>query len=215
MSLPFTAEQFLSVFQEYNESVWPAQILLNLLGVTAIIPAFRRFTFSDRLTSGILGFLWLWVGIVYHAAFFAPMNPAAYVFAILNILQGILFLILGVFTPRLRFRFTTGAPGLLGALFILYALILYPTLGHFLGHVYPKAPSFGLPCPTTIFSFGLLLWTDPKVPRVVLIIPFLWSLIGFSAAVTLGMGEDTGLLIAGVVGSATILIRDRRIESRT
>jgi hypothetical protein len=90
--------------------------------------------------------------------------------------------------------------------------MIYPTLGYFLGHIYPKSPTFGLPCPTTIFTFGLLLWTDVKLPKTILIIPFLWSLVGFTAALTLGILEDTGLLVSGVLGVGLILFRDRSVQ---
>jgi hypothetical protein len=92
----------------------------------------------------------------------------------------------------------------------LYSFVIYPILGYLFGHVYPKNPTFGLPCPTTIFTFGLLLWTDKIVPKYVLVIPSIWSLIGFVAALFLGIKEDYGLLIAGVLGSILILIRDRK-----
>jgi hypothetical protein len=43
----------------------------------------------------------------------------------------------------------------------------------------------------------------------VLIIPFMWSLLGFSAALSLGVREDLGLLLAGVLSVALLLWRDR------
>ncbi|MCX6132165.1 MAG: DUF6064 family protein [Ignavibacteriales bacterium] len=209
MNLPFTPDQFLLVFEHYNNAVWPLQIVFNVLGLTAIILAVEKNVLSDRLIVAILAFLWFWIGIAYHLSFFTAINSAAYVFAILNAIQGSLFLVFGALYRRLSFHFRPNVYGFTGALLLLYAMILYPLLGYLFGHVYPKAPTFGLPCPTTIFTFGLLLWTDLKVPKNVLIIPFLWSLIGFSAALKLGILEDTGLLIAGIVGTALLVHRDR------
>jgi hypothetical protein len=131
-------------------------------------------------------------------------------FAALNVVQSIVFLIFGVFKPRLSFHFQADIYGITGWLFILYALIGYPFLGYYLGHIYPKSPTFGLPCPTTIFTFGVLLWTKARIPKTVLVIPFLWSVIGFSAALTMGIREDIGLLVAGVAGTLLILTRDRQ-----
>ncbi len=209
MGLPFTIEQFLSVFEQYNTTVWPMQVLLNLLGLTAIFLVVRRSSFTDRTVAVILSFFWLWIGVAYHYSFFTSINPAANVFALLNIIQGILFLYIGVARRRMSFEFRLSSYGLAGATLILYALILYPVIGYLLGHVYPKAPSFGLPCPTTIFTLGLLLWTKPGLPKVILLIPVLWSLIGYVAALTLGITEDTGLLVAGVVACSLIVFRDR------
>jgi hypothetical protein len=93
---------------------------------------------------------------------------------------------------------------------IVYAMIIYPILGTLLGHGYPRSPSFGVaPCPTTIFTFGLLLLTSARVPKSLLVIPFLWSLLGFTAAFLLGVPEDIGLLVAGFLGVALLFWRDR------
>ena len=54
----------------------------------------------------------------------------------------------------------------------------------------------------------MLLWTNRRVPLYILPIPFAWSLLGISAALTLGMTEDYGLLVAGLVGSSLIILRD-------
>jgi len=50
------------------------------------------------------------------------------------------------------------------------------------------------------------------VPIYVLIIPFLWSLVGLSAAVHLQVPQDYGLGIAGVLGTALILWRNRKLK---
>ncbi len=174
MNLPFTVEQFLAVFRQYNESVWPSQILLNLVGLGAIVLPFTRWRLRDAVIAGALGFLWIWTGVAYHLAFFAAINPAAYLFSALTIVQGILFLVFGVFRTQLKFSVRTDIFGVTGALLVVYALVVYPILGSMLGHGFPESPTFGLPCPTTIFTFGLMLWAAVKVPKAVVVIPFLW-----------------------------------------
>ena len=89
----------------------------------------------------------------------------------------------------------------------------YPALGDALGHRYPAAPTFGLPCPTTIFTIGLLLWAAHRMPRAVLVIPIVWAVFGFQAAVFLGVREDLGLLVAGA--SAAMLLFPKRAINRT
>jgi hypothetical protein len=210
MNLPFSTEQFLAVFEQYNLTVWPVQVALNLLALTVIVLALKRITGSDKIIAGILAFFWIWIGWAYHYMFFSAINPAANVFAALNILQGVVFLYYGIARQKLSFKVRWDSYGYAGAAFMLYALLIYPLLGLALGHVYPRSPTFGLPCPTTIFTFGLLLWSGPKVPKIIFIVPFLWSLIGSSAALTLGVREDTGLLVAGIVGTLLVFIRDRK-----
>ncbi len=116
----------------------------------------------------------------------------------------------GFFKKKLSFKYKSNFYGMVGSVFILYALIIYPILGYLLGHVYPKSPTFGAPCPTTIFTFGLLLWTDKKFSKYLLIIPLIWSIIGFSAAVNLSVREDFGLVVAGILGTISLLVRDKK-----
>ncbi len=126
-------------------------------------------------------------------------------------MQGLIFLYSGVIKNGLSFHYQTNVYSITGGIFILYAPLIYPLLGYAFGHSYPQSPVFGVaPRPTTIFTFGLLLWTVKKVPFYVWIIPLLWSLIGFSAAVNLGVKEDFGLFVAGIVGSLLLYGRNRR-----
>lgn len=210
MDLPFTTEQFLAVFRDYNTAIWPAQIGAYLLGIGALGLAGRDSSTSDRLICLILAVFWGWMGAVYHLAFFRTINPAAVLFGALFLVQGGLFVYVGVRRDGLAFRVRSDRYGWAGGLFIAYALVVYPVIGAQLGHGYPQAPMFGVaPCPTTIFTFGLLLWTRGRVPLGLLIIPTLWSLVGFTAAVTLGMLEDTGLLVAGLLGTGLLWDRNR------
>jgi hypothetical protein len=210
MNLPFSTEQFLAVFEQYNVTVWPVQVALNLLALTVIVLALKRITGSDKIIAGILGFFWIWIGAVYHIVFFASINPAANIFGALNIVQGLVFLYYGVIKQQFSFDVHYDLYGYTGAILMLYGLLIYPLLGLALGHVYPKSPTFGLPCPTTIFTFGMLLWSRSRMPKIIMIVPFFWSLIGSSAALTLGIHEDIGLLVAGIVGTLFVFIRDRK-----
>src|SRR5207248_10939428 len=72
------------------------------------------------------------------------------------------------------------------------------SLNQALGHDYPHTPTFGLPCPTTIFTLALMMWLERPFPRVLLVIPLTWAAIGGSAAFFLGVPQDLGLLAAGL-----------------
>jgi hypothetical protein len=91
-----------------------------------------------------------------------------------------------------------------GALLVGYALIGYPLLASLLGQQFPATPTFGLPCPTTIFTLGVLLWLQRPAPVFLLIIPLAWSVIGTAAALQLDVREDFGLLVAAVL---TVVLR--------
>lgn len=212
MKIPFTIEQFLDVFEHYNKAVWPMQIVLYLFAITGIFFAIKKYHYSDKIISMILSFFWLWMGIVYQLVFFTSINKGAYIFGILFIVQGFLFLWSGFVKSGLTFEFKTDIYGISGGFFLLFALFIYPILGRLLGHIYPHNPTFGAPCPTTIFTFGILLLVNGKTPAYLLIIPLLWSLIGFSAAVNLRIYEDFGLLLAGILGIILILMKSKAID---
>ena len=208
--LPFTIDQFFGVFEQYNQAIWPIHIVAYMLGIAAIILTVKKTRYSDQAISVILASFWAWMGIVYHLMYFRTINGAALGFGVLFIIQAIVWLLFGVIRPKLAFQLNTNPYALTGILLIVYAMLIYPLLGTLLGHGYPRSPSFGAaPCPTTIFSFGLLLLTSAKVPKSVLLIPFLWALLGFTASFLLGVREDSGLVVAGVVSVGLLLWRDR------
>jgi hypothetical protein len=210
VDLPFTAEQFLGVFEQYNRAIWPLQVVAYVLGGTAILLTLRPRPYSDKIISGILVVLWLWTGLMYHALFFAPINPIATLFGAVFVGQAAIWAFAGVVQGRLRFRIGRDIRSVVGGALIVYAMVLYPLIGHLLGHGYLRSPSFGLtPCPLTIFTFGLLLWSRLRVPRYVLVIPVAWSIVGVTAAVSLGIVEDLGLLVAAFVSIALLSGPDR------
>ena len=204
MNLPFTAEQFLGVFRDYNLAVWPAQILALLLATWCIALALGGPT-GSRLISALLATLWLWMGIVYHGVFFSRINPIAIGFGALFVVEAFLIVRAGILRRSLRFQARRDRAGVAGALLMAYGLLVYPVLGAAAGHGWPQTPSFGLPCPTTIFTLGMLLWSDSPTPRHLLVIPMLWSILGVSAALRLGVIEDIGLVVAALVAAVFLL----------
>ena len=211
MNLPFSSEQFLQVFSDYNETVWPLQILLMAMAVVAVVLTILPYRHANAIIGMILSFLWIWMGLVYHILFFSSINPAAYLFGAVFIIQGFLFFWFIVIKKKISFRLQWNGPGITGVIFILFALLIYPLIGRTQGHIYPDSPTFGLPCPTTIFTFGLLLFSTKKLPLVLYIIPLLWSIIGFTASFTMGIKEDIGLIISGAIFMAFHLF-SKRVE---
>lgn len=209
MLLPFTADEFFDVFRRYNEAVWPAPWLLNALALVAVVFAVRGAPRGRRTTGGILALLWLWAGMVYHAAFFVAINAAALLFAVLFVVEAGL-LASATFGRALTFHARPDLRGVVGGALVAYALVGYPLLGAALGHRYPEAPTFGLPCPTTIYTFGVLLWAARPVPRALVVVPVLWAAIGTVAAVQLGVREDYGLAVAAAVATPLLLMRRGR-----
>jgi hypothetical protein len=206
--LPFTVEDLLGAFEVYNLAIWPMQVVAYVLGTAAVFLVFRKTARSGRIIAGVLSFLWL-----FSAGFFifalVPIYRPAYAFGALFIIQAAIFLTL-VIKPRLSFACGRDVYAAVGLVFIAFAMIGYPVLGYFIDHRYPRSPPFGLtPCPLSVFTFGLLLLTDSRVPKWVLAIPFLYA-IGGIMPVSIGVLEDLAMIIAGVVGGAMILYRDAK-----
>jgi hypothetical protein len=64
MTLPFTIDQFLGVFEQYNETVWPSQWILNALAIVAVVGAVKGTRLGSRTAIIILATLWVWTGVV-------------------------------------------------------------------------------------------------------------------------------------------------------
>ncbi len=199
MKLPFTIEQFYGVFRNYNTSMWPAQWFLVAMALAAVVATLRPRPWSGVAVSAILGVLWAWIALAYHLAFFARISPPAYAFAALSMIGAAVFIWQGVIRRRLTFQWVTGPKALTGAALIVFALVVYPVWSAYAGHPYPSTPTFGLPCPTTIFTIGMLCFAVPPAPRSPIIVPLLWCLVGAQAAFLLGVQPDLGLLPTGLV----------------
>ncbi len=81
-----------------------------------------------------------------------------------------------------------------GLICIAFALVFYPVVGWLFGHRYPAVPMLGIaPCPTTIFTVGVLLQAQWRRVRWLLVIPGLWAGLGGSASFLLGVRQDYAL----------------------
>jgi hypothetical protein len=196
MQMPFSQSEFYDVFAAYNERLWPfaAGLWLVVLAATVVLVKRRRVGPSMNV---VLFWLWAWAGIAYHAAFFTRINPAARGFAVLFVVQALLFLWVGVQRRRVAFGWERSPRHALGLLLAGYALA-YPLLT-LPGHPWPGVPSFGVPCPTTLFTAGVLLMAEPRVPRPLVVVPVAWCVVGGSAALLFRVIPDLMLFPAGVL----------------
>lgn len=195
--MPFDAEEFFAVFAEYNQAIWPLQIATYVLGVVIFAVLFWRNRGAGLLIAAGMGVMWLINGIGYHWMFFSALNPPAYAFGAVFTAQAAFLIVSPVIFGGLRFRLAYDARSAAGLLFIVYAMVIYPLWGWLAGHSYPAVPVFGVaPCPTTIFTIGMLFLCEWRAARWLLIVPALWSAVGATAAVLLNVPQDTGLAVA-------------------
>jgi hypothetical protein len=196
MQLPFTKEQFFDLFAAYNAALWPALVALWIASVmaSALLLSSRRP--SDRWISALLAAHWAWSALAYHVAFFTRINPAAWVFAALFLLQAAVIFWWGVVQGRLSFAPWRNGWAPVGWALVAYSLV-YPGINAVQHLSLSRIPTFGVPCPTTIFTAGLLMLATPRSWRVASI-PVIWSVIGGSAAFLLDVRADYALPITGM-----------------
>jgi len=207
MKVPFTSEQFFEIFEKYNSAMYPSQIILLVLALLGIFLLYSKNPIKDKFIGLFLGLLWIWTGLMYHITFFTQINKLAFVFGGLFIIQGILILISSLFTRQLVFSYHHQTKDYFGYFFIGFGLIVYPLISYFtLGEI-TKTISLGLPCPTTIFTFGFLILTSSQFPKYLLIIPSLWALVGLSAAINFGVYQDYMIIVAAITANYFLLKR--------
>lgn len=149
----------------------------------------------DKIIRIILGILWIWAGLIYHITYFTEINKAAFGFGALFIIQGGLFL----FGKKLVFPIK-GVPRDFVAYFLISAgVVLYPIAIYFLEKSVYTIISIGLPCPTTIVTFGFLILARNSFARYYLIIPIIWTIIGTSAAKLFGVYPDYLMAVAAII----------------
>jgi len=211
--LSFSIKEFLLVLESYNLAIWPIQIFAYVLVILALFFTFKPTNYSSKIVLAILSFFWLFTGIVFGLLYWAPSHIFGYIFGICCILQGLMFLY-----SIIRSDIRIGSPDIfytrIGLLFVIYAIVGYQIFGYYLGHIYPTFFAVGLvPCPTTIFTFGIFLIINKKIPIKYYVIPLMISLGGFLAAYK-GIYEDIVLIIVGILGTILIIRRNAQFKRK-
>ena len=205
-----TGEQLLEVFSTYNQMIWPFQIVAYFLGFLATFIGFKKSLLATRITTAVLAFFWLWVSLLFWYPSAQQGFPPGYIFSVVFLVQGILF---SYFLVKPKFRFGTYSVSYtwIGLICIFYAMFGYLLFGILIDHIYPKTPPFGLtPCPLIIFTFGIFMLSSQKIPKILLVLPFLYSLSGI-LWITIGIWEDSGLILASIICVFLILKRDKNL----
>jgi hypothetical protein len=196
MQLPFTTEQFFDLFVAYNDALWPAVVALWIASTVVVALRLSARDQHDRWVSALLVGHWTWSALAYHVAFLTRINPAAWLFAALFVAQAVLLFRVGVVQRRLSFAPWGSAWAPLAWGLIVYALA-YPAINAFGHRSLLRIPTFGLPCPTTIFTAGVLMLATPRCLSLS-VVPVIWAAIGGSATFLLGVYADVALPIAGI-----------------
>lgn len=205
-------QQFFAMFAQANTQVWPTQLVWYAAAIAAVALAIKPIHRSSQVIAGFLASYYVWLGIVFFGINYSSINDHAPLQGAMFALGGVLFLIAGVIRQDLQFQARWDLAGITGGAIVLYALVAYPVIGNVTGHFFPAAPLFGLaPCPSAIFTAGLLLWTRPRMPMYVLLVPLVWLMAQTPAdALALGVVGDVARPFVGVLATVLLVWRDYR-----
>ena len=202
-------EEFFDLFGSYNEMYLIVIVLTNVLAIIALLMVFRKSEYSNRVISFTLAFLWLWIGIVFGILVFGPfptvlagieMSGSWYLFGSIFAIHGIILLYFGVIKDTTSYSWKPGSRHFFGLLFIVFGLVIYPFVGVLTGRVFPEYPVFGIaPCPVTLFTIGLLLWSDKKPSLLLVAIPIFWALMGVVPVLFYGIYADIVTILSGII----------------
>ena len=195
--LPFTPTEFYDVFGGYNSAFWPGALALWFISVALVALAAGMTSPPSRALSALLAVHWAWSALAYHAAFFTAVNPMAWAFAALFLIQAAAFLWYGVVQRRIHFSTGRSWRHVGGAILVIYAFV-YPILNLAQGAAWARVPTFGVPCPTTILTMGLLLPAAMPSWRLA-VIPVAWSIVAGSAAFLFGVHADVVLPVGALL----------------
>ena len=61
----FTVEQFLNVFERYNEALWPMQIVAYAVGIALVVLALTKWKRASAVIFGALAVMWAGMAVGY------------------------------------------------------------------------------------------------------------------------------------------------------
>jgi hypothetical protein len=207
------SQEVYNITAQYNQAIWPIIILVSVLAIVIIILAIIKPGKYNKIIALILALESFWLGIVYWLIVSFQQDPAASsIIGVLWIIIGVVFLYIGVYKEGLSFKFTGDSSSIIGAIFMVYALVGYPILQMMYGQFYPAMLLFGgAPCPFTIFTFGLILWTDKKVPIILPLLLLIYAIpVGFLATFLYQIWVDLALIPVSIIGLILIYYRNSK-----
>jgi hypothetical protein len=152
--------------------------------VGAAVLYFTKIRHVNKIISSLIASIWLFFGVVYLLYSFSYSLEV--IPGILFIIEGLLFLFIGVFRERIYYSSRVYTNLFFGFFFVFFAMGLR------------------FPFQAVIATFGFLLATDKKVPKVLLVIPWLLIFASLTVIDYLGWFGLTLLFIIPIV--ATIMM---------
>jgi hypothetical protein len=194
--LLFSPRTYYRLFELYNASIWPLQILALALGAALLVLLFTGAAWRGRATAAILAACWLWVAWGYLFKRYDTINWAASYFAVGFALEALLLAWTGLVRDRLGLRSGWDVASTAGRCMLLFALVGYPLIAPLAGRPWMQVEIFGLaPDPTAIATLGFLA-TARQPHWLLLVIPLIWCAISAATLWTMQSPEAVIVVIA-------------------
>jgi hypothetical protein len=196
----------------YNETTWLVQAVMIIAAVYLTYRVFAKpGPATDVWMKAFLAFTFVWNGTVLFLVFLR--NPISMFTGVpLFIIVSVLFVV-DIFVKKIHFKLPESKwmRGLTIAWIALTAL--YPLVGWFLGHTWPKVLLPLFPCPLTVFAIALVAAAAPKTDKKVFIALLPWALLGLPKCFgALDCYEDCILFASGVYGLVVLIKSWRSIK---
>lgn len=204
--LLFSPRTYWRLIERHNEALWPAHVLMLLLGAAILLWLIRPRPWSHRVIAGTLTVLWVWVAWGFLWERYATINWAASYVAPLFALQAVLMALIG---SRLRWSLSWAGRAPVGLALFFYALALHPLAAFLSGRSLREAEVIGItPDPTAIATIGLVMMADGRWSWLLLAVPMAWCLASWATLHSMGAPEQWVLL--GAMLFALVPIARRR-----
>lgn len=199
--LLFSARTYYRMFELYHAQIWPFHVVA-IASVVAILVLLRREDpWARRAIAGLLAVWWLWVGIAFHLNRYATINWAAKYFAALFVIQSVLLVWHGIVRGRLHFMVSRSLADRMAVGLLVVAAVLEPIAGRLTGRTWMQVELLAVtPDPTAVATLALLALATPQSPRLLLVIPVTWCVIGGATLWALGSAEAWVVLLLGLFG---------------
>jgi hypothetical protein len=210
--LLFSSQTYHRLFELYNAAIWPGHALAVVLAL-GIWTLLRRppSAAKGRIVAAILAAFWLWIALAFHFCRYATINWAAVYFGWAFILEAALLVWSGVVRGRLAFEPRADHASRVGVWIFLFALLLHPLIGPFLGRSWRQVEVLGVaPDPTAVGTIGLLLAVSGRVRWELMAVPLLWCSISGATLWALEAPDRWLMPLAGVLG---VLLAIRKATS--
>jgi hypothetical protein len=207
---PFDAEVLASSYAQYNDAIWPAQIVALALALAVLWLCVSPQRHGGRVIGAILVAGWLWCGLVFFLQYMASLDFMAPVYGWIFVVQATL-LLWGLVWRAPQFHAGSDPLGVAALSLAVFAVFGLPLISGLGGSGFAAARIAGLaPGPTVLFTLALLpLWRGRAV-WLLLPIPLLWCGVAAVTGWALGVAESLVVPLLALLALALLAWRTRR-----